>query len=42
MSPTYAGSIGCFMLTVWPYKCKVGHHDLIIIRHHIHLKNPKT
>ena len=31
---------GCtlLMLMVWLHKYKVGHHDLIIIWHHIHLK----
>ena len=42
MYPTHACPIGCFMLVLWPHKYKVGHIDLILIRHHIsliHLKN---
>ena len=31
--PVHAGSIGCIMLAVWPYKYKLGHMDLIPIIH---------
>ena len=34
MYPTHAGLIECFMVTVWPHKFKVGHHDLIIMTPH--------
>ena len=42
MYPTHTDSIGCIMLAQWPHKYKVGHIDLILIKHHIsqiHLKN---
>ena len=42
MYSTHAGPIGCIMLAQWPHKYKVGHIDLILIKHHIsqiHLKN---
>ena len=41
MYSTHAGSIECTVLTLWPHKYKVGHIDLILIKHHIsqiHLK----
>ena len=41
MYPTHAGSIGYTKLMLWPHKYKVGHIDLILIKHHIcqiHLK----
>ena len=41
MYPTHADPIGCIMLTLWPHKYKVGHTDLILIKHLIsciHLK----
>ena len=41
MYPTHAGPIGYTKLTLWPHKYKVGHIDLILIKHHIsqiHLK----
>ena len=39
MYSTHTGPIGCIMLIVWPYKYKLGHIDLILIIHHIHMKN---
>ena len=42
MYPTHTGSIGCFMLVLWPHKYKLGHIDLIPIKQHIHLKHLKT
>ena len=38
--PTPTDPIGCFMLTVLPYKYELGHIDLIPMIHHIHLKKP--
>ena len=39
--PTHAHSIGHIRLMWWPNKFKVGHIDLILVIHHIHLKNLK-
>ena len=39
MYPTHTGPIGCIMLVVWHHKCKLGQIDLILIIHHIHIKN---
>ena len=41
MYPTYAGSIGCIMLVLWPHKYKVGHIDLILIKHQNPLNSPE-
>ena len=41
MYPIHAGPIGCTMLVLWSHKYKVGHIDLILIKHqisYIHLK----
>ena len=32
---THAGPIGCIMLVQWLHKYKVGHIDLILMKHHI-------
>ena len=39
--PTHAGPIGCIMLVLLPHKYKVGHIDLILIKHHNLLKPPE-
>ena len=41
MYPTHAGPIGCIMLALWPHKYKVGHIDLILIKHQNLLNSPK-
>ena len=33
MYPTHTGPIECIMLVLQPHKSKVGHIDLILIRH---------
>ena len=38
MYPTHVGPIGHIMLALWSHKYKLGHIDLILIIHHIHLK----
>ena len=41
MYRTHGGPIGCIMLVLWPHKYKVGHIDLILIKHHNLLKPPE-
>ena len=41
MYPIHAGPIGCIMLMLWPHKYKVGHIDLIFIKHQNLLYSPE-
>ena len=41
MYPTYTDPIEFIMLAVWPHKYKVGHIDLILIKHHNLPKPPE-
>ena len=41
MYHTHAGLTGCTMLMLWLHKYKVGHIDLILIRHDKHLNSPE-
>ena len=41
MYPTHAGPIQCTMLMLWSHKYKVGHIDLILIKHQNHLNSPE-
>ena len=41
MSPTPAGIIGYTMLMLWPDKYKVGHIDIILIKHQNLLDSPE-
>ena len=38
---THADSIGCTMHMLWPHKYKVGHIDLILIKHQNLLDSPE-
>ena len=41
MYPTHTDPIGCTMLILWPHKYKVGHIDLILIKHQNLLNSPE-
>ena len=41
MYPIHAGLIGCTMLMLWSHKYKVGHIDLILIKHQNLLNSPE-
>ena len=41
MYSTHTGPIGCIMLMLWPHRYKVGHIDLILIKHNNLLKPPE-
>ena len=42
MYHTHTGPIGCIMLALWPHKYKVGHIDLIPIKHQNLLNSTET
>ena len=41
MHPSHAGTIGCTILMLWLHKYKVGHIDLILIKHQNLLNSPE-